>query len=79
MRVLKYPPKKLFTLALPALLTGLMSNSALAEVQLLEESQVTDQGLYFWYANGNKAYHYNPNISPRGDCLTVVNGFMYFG
>lgn len=59
-------------------LLGFCSPYTLANVTLLEQSPVTDQGLYFWYSDGSKAYHYNPNISPRGDCLTVVNGFAYF-
>lgn len=49
------------------------------KIELVEESTVTKQGLYFWYANGDKAFHYNPNISPRGDCMTVVNGYIFFG
>ncbi|MDF7823487.1 BNR-4 repeat-containing protein [Pontiellaceae bacterium B12227] len=53
--------------------------SASAQVQFLEESTVTTEGLYFYYADGSKAYHYNPNISPRGDCVSVVNGYMFFG
>ncbi|MCF2948841.1 BNR-4 repeat-containing protein [Paraglaciecola aquimarina] len=66
-------------LAISTLLTVSAATYTQADVTLIEESLVTDQGLYFWYANGDKAYHYAPNISPRGDCLTVVNGFAYFG
>ena len=68
-----------FKIAIPAFMLSTMSNNTLAEVHLLEESMITDQGLYFWYADGSKAWHYAPNISPRGDCLTVVNGYAYFG
>ncbi len=50
-----------------------------AQVRFLEESTVTNEGLYFWYADGSKAFHYNPNISPRGDCVAVVNGYIFFG
>ncbi|MFC7335939.1 BNR-4 repeat-containing protein [Haloferula chungangensis] len=50
-----------------------------AQVEFLEESTVTNEGLYFWYADGSKAYHYNANISPRGDCVAVVNGYIFFG
>jgi hypothetical protein len=58
----------------------LSSTSSLqAQVEFLEESTITNEGLYFWYADGSKAYHYNPNISPRGDCMTVVDGYIFFG
>lgn len=50
-----------------------------AQVEFIEESEITDSGLYFWYADGSKSYHYNPNISPRGDSFTVVNGYVFFG
>lgn len=71
--------KKMIKGALFLMTTTMLSTTALADVQLLEQSQITDKGLYFWYPDGKKAYHYNPNISPRGDCLTVVNGYIYFG
>ena len=53
-------------------------------VAFQERSTITNEGLYFWYPNKKdgtevKAYHYNPNISPRGDCFTVVNGYIFFG
>lgn len=50
-----------------------------AEVTFLEESTVTNRGLHFWYADGSKAFHYNPRISPKGDCMAVVNGYVFFG
>jgi len=54
------------------------------EVSFLEKSKVTNEGLYFWYPddqNGDpvKAFHYAASISPRGDCFTVVNDYMFFG
>lgn len=69
----------LMATALPVALMTMASSSAMAEVALLEEHKVTSSGLYFWYPDGTKAWYYNPNISPRGDCLTVVNGYIYFG
>lgn len=63
----------------PFLLCLSISGSLLAQVQFLEESTITDEGLYFWYADGSKAYHYAASISPRGDCMTVVNGYIFFG
>lgn len=66
--------------ALVTLLTVCFFGSLLGQkVELIEESTATNEGLYFWYPNGEKAFHYNPNISPRGDCMTVVNGYIYFG
>ncbi len=56
-----------------------ISIASLADVSLVEESLITDEGLYFWYANGSKAFHYNPNISPRGDSVTIANGYIFFG
>lgn len=53
--------------------------SRVEAVELVERSVVTDQGLYFWYPNGEKAYHYTASISPRGDCYTVANGYIFFG
>lgn len=61
------------------ILSVLFLSSAFAQVEFLERSTVTNDGLYFWYPNEKKAYHYNPNISPRGDCFTVVNGYIFFG
>lgn len=61
------------------LITLLSVQSNAQNVKLIEESTVTDEGLYFWYPNGEKAFHYAPSISPRGDCFTVVNGYVFFG
>lgn len=62
----------------------LFMNTIIAQnVSFLERSKVTDNGLYFWYPDANgkpvKAFHYNPSISPRGDCFTMVNGYIFFG
>tara|TARA_R110002049_G_scaffold141584_1_gene303304 strand:+ start:343 stop:546 length:204 start_codon:yes stop_codon:yes gene_type:complete len=40
---------------------------------------ITNEDLYFCYADGSKAYHYAAGISPRGDCMPVVNGYIFFG
>ncbi len=58
--------------------------STAQSVTFKEKSTITDEGLYFWYPNDKdgeavKAFHYNPNISPRGDCFTVVNDYIFFG
>jgi len=62
-----------------ALLCLFVTGNVWAQVAFLEESTITDEGLYFWYADGSKAFHYNANISPRGDCVSVVNGYIFFG
>lgn len=56
-----------------------VGNTFSQEVTFLERSQVTDDALYFWYPNGKKAFHYAPSISPRGDCFTIANGYIFFG
>lgn len=66
---------KLLTALLFALIAG---NLAGQRVKLLEESLITDRGLFFWYPKG-KAFHYGPAISPKGDCLAVSNGHIFFG
>lgn len=55
------------------------TNPMAGQVELINETTVTNEGLYFWYPNGRKAYHYAANISPRGDCFTIVNGYVFFG
>ncbi len=47
-----------------------------SQVKLLEISHVTDSALYF---NGKKnvAYHFGPRITPHGNCLDVINGYIY--
>jgi hypothetical protein len=52
---------------------------ALAGVELVEQSVVSQDGLHFWYPKGEKAFHYAATISPRGDCYTIANGHIFFG
>ena len=69
-----------FVAAVCALCLGCFApTSAHARVKLVEQSVVTDEGLHFWYPNGEKAYHYAASISPRGDCYTVAKGYVFFG
>ncbi|WP_158837360.1 BNR-4 repeat-containing protein [Polaribacter sp. L3A8] len=74
-----------YTIKLFAIVLFLLSfkNTFAQKVEFLERSEVTNEALYFWYPNKNgekvKAFHYAPSISPRGDCLTVVNGYIFFG
>jgi len=50
-----------------------------AGVTFVEESKITNEGLYFWYPDGKKANIYGRSISPHGDCYSVANGYIYFG
>lgn len=64
--------------------TSYISHVNAQDVIFKERSTITNEGLYFWYPNARngdevKAFHYAPNISPRGDCFTVVNGYIFFG
>jgi hypothetical protein len=71
---------RIWSRLVPALVLGLgVTTSALGRVKLVEQSVVTDEGLHFWYPNGEKAFHYAASISPRGDCYTVANGYIFFG
>lgn len=73
-------PRLSCALAVPAIIASLgLLDPSKAGVELVEESTVTEEGLYFWYPDGEKAYHYAPSISPRGDCFTVANDYIFFG
>lgn len=50
-----------------------------AQVSLIKETEVTNEALHFWYPNEARAYIYAATISPRGDCFTVSNGYIYVG
>jgi len=52
---------------------------AYAQVKLVKETKITDEALHFWYPNNRKAYIYAATISPRGDCFTVANGYIFYG
>ena len=49
------------------------------KVELINESTITKEGLYFWYPNKKKSHDFSPNISPRGDCFSVSGGYIFFG
>lgn len=68
---------KIITIALLPLV--MVSQMYAQKVSFVEESTITKEGLHFWYPNGKKAFHYASSISPRGDCFTVVNGYIFFG
>ncbi len=75
---------KIFKTAAIALGFVFTQTTVSQNVSFKERSTITNQGLYFWYPKTRdsvavKAYHYNPSISPRGDCFTIVNGYIFFG
>lgn len=49
------------------------------QVSLIKETEVTNEALHFWYPDGQKAAIYASTISPRGDCFTVSNGYIFVG
>lgn len=58
------------------LLFILFSCFGFSQVKLLEVTQVTDSALFF---SGKKDvdYHFGPRITPHGNCLDVVDGYIY--
>ena len=71
--------KRVLAVLIAMTLMALAQFSFAQKVELLEESTITNEGLYFWYPNGKKAFSYAANISPRADCFTVANGYIFFG
>ncbi len=57
----------------------LLTYSLMAQVELVKETEITKEALYFWYPNGRDATAYGSTISPHGDCFTVSNGYIFFG
>ncbi len=45
-------------------------------VELVSESLVAEDGLFF-FGDKDVAYHFGPQISAHGDCISVVNGFTF--
>ena len=68
--------KRIYVLAMACLLCAL---SSFGQVSLIKETQITDEALHYWYPDGQKAYIYAATISPRGDCFTVANGYIFYG
>jgi len=57
------------------LITG-FSVQAQISVSLLENTQLTTEGLYFEGKQGVN-YQFGKRITPHGDCIDVVNGYVY--
>ena len=53
-------------------------NSLSAQVTLIESAVVTDEALFFWKADDPQPYHYGAAINPHGNCVKVVNGYVFY-
>jgi hypothetical protein len=48
-------------------------------VKLESHKKMNVDGLHFWYSDPKQPVAiYNRNITPKGDCLKVVNGYVFF-
>ena len=55
-----------------------LRESCLAQVTLESDQKMNVDALHFWYSNPNKPVAlFNRNISPKGDCIKVVNGYVF--
>ena len=50
----------------------------ISAVELVKETKLTNEALYFW-ADGVDVTKYGSIISPHGDCMDVVNGYVFMG
>lgn len=55
-------------------LSGVMAQEI--EVTLVNESKVSNEGLYFDGVRGVD-YQFGPRITPHGDCIDVINGYVF--
>ena len=46
------------------------------DVTLIDESKIADDGLYFEGTQGVD-YHFGKRITPHGDCIDVINGYIF--
>ncbi len=49
-----------------------------AQVTLVESAVVTNEALFFWKADDPQPYHYGAAINPHGNCVKVVNGYVFY-
>ncbi|AJR04984.1 BNR-4 repeat-containing protein [Siansivirga zeaxanthinifaciens] len=57
---------------------NLISLGGNAQVTILENTVVTNDAFYFWKADDPKPYHYGASINPHGNCVKVVNGYVFY-
>lgn len=61
------------------LLLACCSFQAKAALVLEKNEDINLRALYFWYADPDAPSHtYNRNISPKGDCFDVSNGYVFY-
>lgn len=66
-------------LLLVILLLSYSTLSSFAQVTLETNEETDLKALYFWYADPDAPSHtYNRNISPKGDCFDVSNGYVFY-
>ncbi|WP_299894606.1 BNR-4 repeat-containing protein [uncultured Aquimarina sp.] len=54
------------------------NNFLIAQVSLEKHEELNQNALKFWYADPDQpAARFNRNISPKGDCLQFVNGYLF--
>ena len=54
------------------------TNNVVAQVAFVESTVITDEALFFWKADDPKPYHYGSAINPHGNCVKVVNGYVFY-
>ena len=70
--------KKYVTFSLLFLALNFVPNKIFAQVTFIESSTITDEALYFWKADDPKPFHYGQSINPHGNCMKVLNGFVFY-
>ena len=70
--------KKYVTFSLLFLALYFVPNKIFAQVTFIESSTITDEALYFWKADDPKPFHYGQSINPHGNCMKVLNGFVFY-
>lgn len=69
--------KTFFTIIFSVLaLSNAIAQDKILSASLIDNSKIADNGLYF---NGTSGvdYQFSPRISPHGDCIDVVNGYVF--
>lgn len=71
--------KKRYSIRILSILLVLLTSICSAQVTLETHAPMNVESLRFWYQDPNKPdYIFNPNIAPKGDCIQVLNGYVFF-
>lgn len=69
--------KTFYTLILSlVILSSSLAQNMVLSASMLDESKIADDGLYFEGTQGVN-YQFGPRITPHGDCIDVVNGYVF--